>query len=79
MEQTAVLDAKPFVDKLAAGLNVDSILLLLACGCLAWVIKVLWQRLTVVMDSHQKIASDNVLAMNALSVAMDRLREKLDK
>lgn len=53
--------------------------LLVLCVVLIYALLLLWKRLNVVVDSHFRISSDVALSNTALSTALDRLREKLEK
>ncbi|CAB4164512.1 hypothetical protein UFOVP826_45 [uncultured Caudovirales phage] len=75
----AVINTAPFTTKLADKLGVESILLLLGCVALVYALRIVWLAYTSISAKYQEHASANALANNALAVAIDRLREKLEK
>lgn len=52
-------------------------LLLLACMAMGSALRIIWQRLNVVVDTLFKLSQDNTVAMNNLTTAVDKVADRI--
>lgn len=65
------------IDAIATEAGLAVLLLLLGCITLASAVKLLWTRLNEVLDSFNKLANDNAVALTKLTAAIEKVAERV--